>query len=189
MQCTNILKTAERLFASKGFKGTSLNDIAEEVGLRKATIYHYFKSKEEILFKIMNDEMDRAFSNLEKIKISEIPKQDKFREILKFYIKYYVGHQEGLILLVNEQDNLTVEHKEILVEKQRKYVRFFYNVLSELKSGNIIKDIPFPVITFAFFGMVHYTVNWYNGKGDITVDELTDFFIDILTKGIEVKNE
>jgi AcrR family transcriptional regulator len=187
MQCTKILKSAEKLFAYKGFKATSMREIAEESGITKATIYHYFKSKEEILFTIMNEAMDRAYSNLEDINLSRMDSKEKFREILKFYIKYYAGNRDGLILLVNEQDFLTDEHKKILINKQRNYVKFIYTLLENLKTEKVIKNIPFSVITFAFFGMVHYTIKWYKKSGNIDVDLLADYFIEILLKGIEVK--
>ena len=187
MQCSNILKSAEKLFAYKGFKATSMREIAEQSGITKATIYHYFKNKEEILFTIMNEAMERAYANLEEINLSKMNSKEKFREILKFYIKYYAGNQEGLILLVNEQNYLTEEHRKILINKQRKYVKFIYALLENLKREKFIKNIPFSVITFAFFGMVHYTIKWYKSNGNIDLDTLADYFIEILLHGIELK--
>ncbi len=179
-----ILNIAAKLFAFKGYKATSVREIAEKSGITKATIYHYFSSKEEILFEIMNNAMDEALKDLKKIAQMNIHPIEKLKNSLNFYSKYYVSKQEDLILLVNELNSLNKKYKQVLIEKERIYVNLFKSILNELKEKKLLKDIPLTVIAFTFFGMVHYTIKWYKSSGKIKPEKLSEYFVEIFTKGI-----
>lgn len=179
-----ILKIVSRLFASEGYHSTSMREIALELGMNKSSLYHYFENKEDILFMIMNNAMDEALSSLEKICAAHISPEEKLRKVLGFYSRYYVGDREGLILLINEMSSLSGNYRRILIEKQRHYLNLMKLILGDLQVNDKMKQIPSSVAAFAFFGMVHYTIKWYQPKGAIGVDELSDFFVEIFTKGI-----
>lgn len=179
-----IERVAAGLFAHKGYRSTSMREIARELGMNQSSLYHYFKSKEEILFKLMNDAMDRALTILEEICAGDLLPRDKLFSILTFYTRYYAGAPERLILLVNEQNSLSSEHRTVLVEKQREYVRIFKEVFEELEGGSLSKDIPHSVTIFAFLGMVHYTITWYDKNGPVDLKRLADIFAEIFTNGM-----
>jgi AcrR family transcriptional regulator len=179
-----ILEEAAKLFAKKGYKATSVKEIAEKLNITKATIYHYFSSKEEILFEIMNSAMDDALNDLQKIANMKISPLEKLEESLRFYSKYYVKKQEDLILLVNELNSLNEKFKEILIEKEQIYVNLFKSILTELKNQGLLKDIPLTIIAFTFFGIVHYTIKWYKAAGEVNPEKLSEYFVEIFTKGI-----
>lgn len=179
-----VFKTISGLFASKGYHSTSMREIANELGMKKSSLYHYFESKEDTLFKIMNHAIDEALASLEEICARDISPEDKLSHVLRFYSTYYVGDQEGLILLVNEISSLRENYRRILIEKQRHYLNLMKLIFEELNACGKMKDIPHSIATFAFFGMVHYTIKWYQPNGSINVDQLSDYFVDIFTKGI-----
>jgi len=183
-----ILDVATELFAKNGYRATSVREIAESVNITKATLYHYFKSKEEILFSILNKVMDEALEELKKISRLNIPPEEKLKNVLKFYSKYYVAKQNDLILLVNELNSLNDEYKKVLVEKEKIYLNLMKSIFRELKQSNKLKDIPLTVLAFTFFGMVHYTIYWYNPEGPIKANELSEYFVEIFTKGVIKEN-
>lgn len=179
-----IQRVIARLFASKGYHSTSMREIARELGMNQSSLYHYFRSKEDILFKLMNDAMDSALATMEEICATDLQPQDKLKRILKFYTRYYAGDQDRLILLINEQNSLSGEHRRILVDKERRYVRLFKEVFEELENHQMTKEIPHSVAIFAFLGMVHYTIKWYHKDGTVDLDRLADIFVEIFTSGI-----
>ncbi len=179
-----ILEVATELFAKKGYASTSMREISENLDITKATLYHYFKSKEQILFEILNNVMDEALESLEKISKMDIPPEEKLKNVLKFYSKYYVSNQNDLILLVNELNSLNEDLKEILINKEKIYLNFMKSIFNELKLQGKLKDIPLTVLAFSFFGMVHYTIKWYHPEGSIKPEKLSEYFVEIFTKGI-----
>ncbi|MFO7739319.1 MAG: TetR/AcrR family transcriptional regulator [Desulfatiglandaceae bacterium] len=179
-----IQNVVAHLFARKGYHSTSMRAIAREVGMNQSSLYHYFKSKENILFKLMNDAVDDALATLNEICAADLSPQEKLNEVLGFYTRYYAGDQERLIILINEINSLSESNRRILVKKQRQYVHLLRSIINELAADNKIMEVDSTVATFAFFGMVHYTVKWYRKEGAIGLDELADSFSQILTRGI-----
>ena len=179
-----IYRVIAHLFAHKGYHSTSMREIAREVGMNQSSLYHYFASKEDILFTLMNDAMDNVLATLEKISAASRSPEEKLRDVLGFYTKYYAGDQERLTLLVNEINSLNDEYRLTLVQKQRRYVHLIESILRELAGQGRMKRINPAVATFAFFGMVHYTIKWYHRDGPVSPDELAELFVEIFTKGI-----
>jgi AcrR family transcriptional regulator len=179
-----INRVIARLFAFKGYHSTSMREIAAELGMNQSSLYHYFKSKEDVLFKLMNDAIDDVLAILKDICAADLPAEDRLKKVLGFYTRYYAGDQERLILLVNEMNSLNKKHRHILVDKQRQYVHLIKSILKELAGQRKLKEIHPSVATFAFFGMVHYTIKWYQKNGSVSLDDLADEFVKIFTKGI-----
>ena len=173
-----------RLFAHKGYHSTSMREIARELGMNQSSLYHYFRSKEDILFTLMNQAVDSALATMEEICATDLQPHEKLDRILRFYTRYYAGDQERLILLVNEQNSLNSEHRRILVDKERRYVHLFKGVFEELEGHGMTKEIPHSVAIFAFLGMVHYTIKWYHRDGAVDLDRLTEIFTEIFTGGV-----
>ncbi len=186
----NLQKTEEiyrviaRLFAYRGYHSTSMREIARELGMNQSSLYHYFASKQDILFTLMNDAMDDVLAILEEISSTDLLPEDRLNRVLSFYTQYYAGDQERLILLINEMNSLNEEYRSILVGKQRQYVQLIKSILEELAAQGKIKQIDPAIATFAFFGMVHYTIKWYHKDGPVSLDQLANAFVEIFTKGV-----
>jgi len=175
-----------RLFAQKGYHSTSMREIAQEMKMNPSSLYHYFRSKEDILFTLMNDAMDDALTTLNKICATPLPPEERLERVLGFYTQYYAGNQERLILLVNEMNSLSEGHRQILIKKQQQYVGLIRSILEELEAQGRLKPIHASVAVFAFFAMVHYTIKWYRPDGPVSLDDLTQSFSEIFTRGILV---
>ena len=186
----NLQKTEEiyrviaRLFAYRGYHSTSMREIARELGMNQSSLYHYFTSKQDILFTLMNDAMDDVLAILQEISSTDLLPEDRLNRVLGFYTQYYAGDQERLILLINEMNSLNEEYRSILVGKQRQYVQLIKSILEELAAQGKIKQIHPAIATFAFFGMVHYTIKWYHKDGPVSLDQLANSFVEIFTKGL-----
>jgi len=173
-----------RLFAQKGYHNTSMREIARGLGMNQSSLYHYFDSKEDILFTLINDAMDDALGTLEEICKTDLSPHGKLNQVLRFYTHYYTGDLDRLRLLVNEQGNLGKDYRLLLIKKERRYVHLIQSILKALADEGRMKPIPPSVATFAFFGMVHYTIKWYDKEGTVKSGELADYFLEIFTKGI-----
>lgn len=179
-----IQRVAARLFASQGYHSTSIREIARELGINQATLYHYFQNKEEILFQLISGALDNAYETLVNIRRADLPPIERVKSALRFYTKHYAGDQERLILAINESESVSKDHRKILVEKERKYVTLFKEIFQELTAAGKMKEIPTSVASFAFFGMVLHTINWYDRDGSISLDQLADLFCEIFVNGI-----
>jgi AcrR family transcriptional regulator len=179
-----ILKVATTLFATKGFEATPVRRIAAAAELSVPGMFYYFSSKEEILFEIMIGFMEEAYKRLEQIIHSDIDPVKKLERLCSFYVKRYAAHQEELTILNSGGKSLTPEHREIFIQKQRIYVEAMENILGEFAEKGIIKPIDRAVLTFIFYGMVHWTSTWYDRKGKISPEELGKIISEVFLHGI-----
>ncbi len=181
-----ILKSATELYASKGFDGTSVRDIADKVGLSVPGMFHYFSSKEEILYEIMTAFMDDAYRKIMEIYTADIDPIEKLSEICKFYVEQYAGHKHQLTILISERKSLIPEHRQTCIKKERDYVKALRNLFEELAKRKLLKPIDHSILAFIFFGMVHWTYRWYNPKvkGGIGPNELGIIFSEVFLRGI-----
>jgi len=183
-QIAEIDSVIARLFARNGYQSTTIRDIARELGITPASLYYYYKSKEEMLFRLMKGAMESAMVTIEDISLSDLSPEDKIKQVLTFYTRYFAGYQDCEILLQNEIKSLNEEHREIVIQKQRRYLHLFYGLLRQLSEHGKMKPIHHTVAIFAFLGMVHFTVRWYDPEGPVSLDVLSDMFVEIFTNGI-----
>lgn len=179
-----LFNTAAALFAEKGYHGTSIKDLARAIGLQKGSLYHYFNSKEELLFRLLDEYVTEALDNIEAICALEIAPVEKLRRFMLFYSGFYAGDRDRLVLLINDIDKLGGTYREQIIEKERRYYQSLTGIFSQLQAGGMMKAMPQAVAAFAFFGMVHYTCKWFQKDGAITAGELSEMFLEIFTRGI-----
>ncbi|MBN2125100.1 MAG: TetR family transcriptional regulator [Deltaproteobacteria bacterium] len=179
-----ILKVATALFASKGFEATPVRRIAAEAGLSVPGMFYYFSSKEEILFEIMVGFMDEAYKRLDEIIHSDTDPVEKLEGLCSFYVQRYAAHQDELKILNSEGKSLSRDHLKTFVDKQRIYVKSLETILSELSERGTIKPIDHVVLTFIFYGMVHWTSTWYHRNGKVSPEELGSIISEVFLHGI-----
>jgi AcrR family transcriptional regulator len=181
-----ILKAAIELFASKGFDGTSVRNIAGKAGLSVPGMFHYFSSKEEVLYEIITLFMDKAYNKIMEIYNADIDPIEKLSEICKFYVEQYAGHKHQLTILISERKSLIPEHRRICITKERDYVKALKNLFKELAKRKLLKPIDHSILAFIFFGMVHWTYRWYNpeAKKGIGPNQLGRIFSEVFLRGI-----
>ena len=128
-----------RLFAQRGYHNTSMREIARGLKMNQSSLYHYFDSKEDILFTLINDAMDDALGTLEEICKTDLSPHGKLNRVLSFYTHYYTGDLDRLVLLVNEQGNLGKDYRRILIKKERRYVHLIQSILKALADEGRMK--------------------------------------------------
>ena len=94
-----ILRAAETVFSHKGYSQTSVDDIAEEAQFSKATIYRYFKSKDEIFYMILLNSFKEAYESMAEIQRQNIKSAEKLEEIIKFTLSYY-EHKKNIARII-----------------------------------------------------------------------------------------
>ena len=182
-RAANIGKVAARLFNGKGYIETSLEDIAAAAKLSKGAIYHYFSSKNELLFFILNNYMDIILDGLEEdLSLIQDP-IDKIRHVIKRHICLYSEYPAESKTLLHDTHCLPAKYFKIIADKQRTYFQILASSLPSLFAGTLTND-SLTVLTFSLFGMCNWIYAWYNPKGPVIPQELADIIGDIFLNGI-----
>jgi AcrR family transcriptional regulator len=188
---TAIAKAAAKLFNEEGYLETSMEDISAAAKLSKGGIYHYFSSKNEILYFISTNFMGLLLKDLEQ----ELKKiEDNFKKIqfiISRHIVFYTKYISEAKTTIHEGHLLPPEYFKIIAEQERQYHQIVSRVLSDFFGGHISQD-QLKVLTFILFGTCNGIYFWYDPKRSMTPEELSKIISDILCRGLlgfEVKGK
>lgn len=178
-----IGRAAAKLFDEKGYLETSLRDISNVAKLSKGGIYHYFINKHEILYFILDNYMDLLLGGLEE-ELKEVPNNaSKIQYIMFRHLKLYNKKVPEAKALLIESHNLPRKYFKAIAEKQKQYAQITINVLSDLFGGRMPVD-KLKAISYTLFGMCNSIMYWYNPKGPVPLEELSQIVYDIFVKGV-----
>lgn len=170
-----ILRTAARIFAEKSYHSTSMRDISRATEVSLAGLYHYCKSKEELLFLIQDNCFGRVLERLEE-RLAEItdPAQ-KLRTFIDNHLAFFAANMAEMKVLSHEADSLAGDlHLQVSGKKQT-YTRLAREILSELQEQQSEeRRVDLTAATYALFGMMNWIYNWYDPHGKLKVSELVE---------------
>jgi AcrR family transcriptional regulator len=171
-----ILRNAARIFAEKGYHSTTMRDISRETQVSLAGLYHYCRSKEELLFLIQDNCFGRVLERLlERLEETAEP-VDKLRLVIENHLSFFAANMAEMKVLSHEADSLAGEMHEHVSGKKQQYTQLVRRILSEVQgvrsSGG--REIDLTVATYALFGMMNWIYNWYDPRGLLSVTELVE---------------
>lgn len=173
----DILYEAGKLFKRKGFNGTSMQDIASEVGILKGSIYYYFNSKDEIFREVLNKGISPILKKAELLKGKNLPPAEKLRELIKDHINYIMDNNYSLVLFFQERENMSAAQTKHYVESRNKYEKIFKDVLSDGIKQGVFPQVNVSLTIFAVLGMCNWIIQWYNPSGPSSHDEIIEHMV------------
>jgi AcrR family transcriptional regulator len=171
----HILRTAARIFAEKSYHSTSMRDISRATGVSLAGLYHYCRSKEELLFLIQDHCFGRVLERFEeRIKSINDP-FEKLRIFIDNHLSFFAANMAEMKVLSHEAESLAGDlHKHVSTKKE-KYARLARRILREMQEQQAANArIDLTVATYALFGMMNWIYNWYDPGGKLSVAQLVD---------------
>lgn len=174
-----ILDAAARLFAARGFSGASMADLAKSCGTSKSLVYHYFPSKDDVLYAVMTSHLDDLVAAAEGAAQSGDAKA-RLRALTRAFMRLYVGAEDRHKVLLNELDNLPPARRAEVVARQRRIIAAVVGPIEALRP-----DAPAMPIAMLFFGMINWTHSWFRPDGALTADQLADLAVEIMLGGIQ----
>lgn len=181
-----LANTAAIVFCEKGYQAASLQDVAQKAKISKAGIYHYFKTKEDILALILIQHTDVFLRVLrERIKESQakgLDAKQAFQELIRTYANHLNQNKEVRLLVLRERHQLTGKNKRDLYKREQ---AIFHLLKNELKKISYIDEKKNPsVISFLIISMSHWLGYWFRENGGLGLDEIIDQNIRIIFDGI-----
>ncbi len=181
-----IAKIASRVFSEKGYQTTSLQDVAHEAEISKAGIYHYFKSKEEILAYILINNSDRFLEKLKNsiddIKKQGLTPQDSLKKLMEVYAQHINNEKYKRSLVLRERHQLTGRNREELYRREQAMFQLIKSELQKIK--NLDKTIDPSVIAFLFISMSHWLGYWVKEEGRLNLETIIKQNILAISHGI-----
>ena len=179
-----IYVKALELFVANGYDQTALSQIAKELGLTKAGLYHYFSSKEDLLFFVHKRHMDRIFIPILEA-AQKIPDPE---ERIVYFIRNYtlkaMTRDASARVLVHETNNLKTENREKITVLWKNGLDLIRRSLSEMEIEGKIGKINKTFAAFALLGMCSWTFYWFDYERQESSEELADTYAKVFLNGI-----
>ena len=178
-----VTEAAAELFSTRGFIETSMEEIARTAQLSKGGIYHYFKSKTEILDAIVSDFMDNVLADIEDQLARLEDAEKKLSFLVRRHVDIYIRHMHAARVLLKDANNLPSNERKQLTSKERLYYAAVAGVITPFLGEAPDKGV-LTAATFSLLGMCNWIYSWYDPKGPIDPGQLSEIIIAIFTKGI-----
>lgn len=179
-----ILDVAAELFGEKGYAATSIRDIAHGLNASIATLYYYFKNKEDLLFTIIETIGEDLLVALHTARDDRDDPLEKLRNMLTKHIELTDKKRSRVKVYVEEQHNLSSRFREIIYKQHRMIYETYVDQLIELHKLGLISSDPPSVPAFAMFGMVNWCYRWFKPDGGLSIDDVSQRLIDLVFYGI-----
>ena len=179
-----ILDTAARLFARNGFHNTAIADVARECGISKSLLYHYFTSKEDILFAAMEDHVLLLRETGKGIVEGKGNAREKFQVLTRGFLDIYKNAQARHAVLLGELKALDPKQQRRIIKTQREIVEIFSALIGQLTQGKTEARALRTVLTMLFLGMINWTHTWYDPNGTLKPADLADLAAAIFALGL-----
>lgn len=184
-----IIEAAAIVFKEKGYNRATLQDIATRVGITKATLYHHYNNKHELLYTIIKTLMDKGISELTKIVEMPISTEQKihlaFREHFSSYESSFPGYG---VLLHENTDSLPRDLEQKVKQAFKNYISLWKKLIRQgIEEGSFKKKLDPKITVWAAIGMSNWVYKWASPEGHLKFSQISDIFEDIFTKGILTK--
>jgi AcrR family transcriptional regulator len=180
-----ILQAAQKLFADQGFRATNLNDVATQLGFRRQAVYHYFPSKEEILYELIDRAGQAVEASAKPTFDSDLPPVEKLAEIARNHVRQLLNNVDIFRIQFSELSKLTGNRADVLRRDMSTYVRRIANVIEAGQKDGTFIDVPPMVQALLVIGMCNGTTDWYSStRSRRSIDEIADYAAQIALSGI-----
>jgi TetR/AcrR family transcriptional regulator, cholesterol catabolism regulator len=179
-----IIEAAARVFAERGFHGATTQDIADVLGIRQASLYYYFPSKEGALELVCLQGVGGFFEVAKAIAGGPGNAAEKLSRLVKSHLSPLVDRSDFVRVFLNERQHLPAESRRRIGKWSRGLERVFEDVFNEgVRRGEFRSDLDTRLAALATLGMANAVANWYR-KEDVPVDRIGTEFARLIVGGV-----
>jgi AcrR family transcriptional regulator len=179
-----ICRTAAQIFRDRGYDATSVSDIARALGMTKAGLYHYFDSKEALLFEIMTYGLERVRDEVVLPVRGIADPEERLRQIVLRHARIATNGRGAVAHLGDEIRALPPGARKQIEEKMRFYVEMVRETLAELKADGRLRDVDPTVAAFSLLGMVLWLPRWFRQDGRLSQERVASDLADMALGGL-----
>jgi TetR/AcrR family transcriptional regulator, cholesterol catabolism regulator len=180
----DIITAATRVFSLRGYHAASMAEIAGEVGIRKPSLYHHVRKKEDLLFAIHEQLIDELIEETTAALAAAHSPEERVRRILQVSMSFVARHRDGVAVFLQERREMSGERWAELVVKRDRYERTVSRVIAEGISAERFVDVPPEIAARAILAMANWGYTWFDPAGELSAEAVSDIFADIALNGL-----
>jgi TetR/AcrR family transcriptional regulator, cholesterol catabolism regulator len=182
-----ILKVAARMFCDRTYHGTTLQDIAREVGMLKGSLYYYIDSKERLLVDIISQAVNSLNEGMVRVENADLGPEQRLKEIIREHVRFNAEFREAGTLFLTERHVLeSLEMSEVnrIIDRRNQLLA---RTLKEAVSQGVYRPVDIRLASLAVIGLCNSLLFWYRPAGRLSHDQIADAFFEMLQQGLLVR--
>lgn len=180
----DVIAAAGRLFAERGYHGTSMRDLGRELGLLGSSLYSHIGSKEELLVEVARRGEQLFQESAERALAGGVTGADKLRALIAGHLAVMLDHRQEVGTFLNEAHALHTADRWRLIESRNRYEQAFRTVLEEgAADGSLPPDTNPPLVAIFLLSILNATERWYSPDGTLDRHQLADEIYRFGTEG------
>ncbi|MEX1037527.1 MAG: TetR/AcrR family transcriptional regulator [Acidimicrobiia bacterium] len=171
----DVVATAGRMFAEKGYHGTSMRDLGKELGLLGSSLYSHIDSKEDLLVEVVDEGARLFLDSAEKAMAVEGTAGERLRALIAGHVDVVLDHQDVVRTYLNEARMLDEGHRSRVVESRDAYETMFRSVIGEgVDAGEFRADVDPKIAAIFILSILNALERWYRPDGELNRDRIVE---------------
>jgi AcrR family transcriptional regulator len=183
-----IITTAARLFAERGYHTTTLDDIARALGSTKGLIYHYFRSKVELIQQVRRSGIAPVLARLEATAASALPPEHKLRAAIEDYVTVVLfGFERYLVIISDRADtnaDIGVIHERELQEMRRRFMHLFRHIIDEGIEAGVFEPVDPSIAAITLIQAIRGIAHWHRPDGRFSPERVRQEVCSLLMRSV-----
>lgn len=179
-----ILEAAALIFSQKGYHATSMQDIANAVDLKKASLYHHISSKQAILLALLNQALDLVIAQVDEALSIEAPYPEKLRRAMRTYLETLAANRELSAVLLFEYRSLEGQRFSQHTIRRDRFEHLWRDQIQLGVEAGIFQCQAPAQAARALLGMMNWTITWYHPDGPSSPQEIADQYAGMFINGL-----
>jgi AcrR family transcriptional regulator len=180
-----LLRVATRLFARHGFEGTSVQDIVDAAGVTKGAMYHYYGSKDDLLYEVYHQLLTMQMSHLTDIVKGPGSAEDRLRAAAIDVVESSLANLDDMIVFFRSLHMLPDDRQTQIRAERRAYHDQFRGLVEEgMAAGTFRTEVSADVVVHYFLSTVNQLGSWFRPDGPLTPREVGEQYTDLLVGGL-----
>ena len=182
-----IITAAERLFAERGVRAVTIDDIATSLGYTKSVVYYYFKNKNQVLWDIFDRIHEAWRDDIQAIVRQDLPPDRLLAALIRKHALNVMDRAAWTAIYFRDQSELTEAQQQTVIERKREFDALFRDVYRRGVEAGLFKDIPAFLVVSAIVGMCNATQAWFKHDGALSAPQIADHFVTIVLDGCRAR--
>ncbi|HMF68925.1 MAG TPA: TetR/AcrR family transcriptional regulator [Phyllobacterium sp.] len=179
---------AKHLIARIGYEAMSMRQLADEVGVQSAAFYRYYPNKQELLFSVMRDHMDRLLGAWKAESRKAHTALDRLSAFIRFHIRFHVERRDDVHIANMELRSLSPENRATIVELRARYENGLRDILDDGMDAREFAIDDIALTTRAIIAMITGVTVWFKPGDRLTVDEVVEKYVSMGLRLVGAKN-
>jgi AcrR family transcriptional regulator len=178
-----ILASAARLFAERGYRAVTIDDIGASLEYTKSVVYYYFTSKNEILWQIFQRIYDTYLEGVSEIRARGLPPAEALALIIRKHALNVMERRDWTAIYFREESELTEQQRREIARKKRGYDLMIEEVYEAGMNAGVFRQMPVHIAVSGLLGMCNWLYIWYKEQGALPAEQIAGYCADLLANG------